>query len=219
MRRSRVIHKLRQNFRYRFNRMISRGTAVHYVVLALVAFGVVLLGINAYFFGLFSPAALDAEGIDNDLGGGFLDSLWWSAKHVVDPGAFAEDYGAPWPVLAISLALSVIGLSLLGIFIGFVTTSVQGRLEQLRKGRTEVMEGGHTLVLGWSNKIGSVLGFLNRLKTEVVRKAWNNRIQSKKRFHRNGHRHPHPHPFRRDPECRDHSQEKRIYQAGVIVRG
>jgi hypothetical protein len=142
--------------------MISRGTAVHYVVLALVAFGVVLLGINAYFFGLFSPAALEAEGIDNDLGGGFLDSLWWSAKHVVDPGAFAEDYGAPWPVLAISLALSVIGLSLLGIFIGFVTTSVQGRLEQLRKGRTEVMEVGHTLVLGWSNKIGSVLGFLNQ---------------------------------------------------------
>jgi hypothetical protein len=143
--------------------MIGRGSAVHYFVLALIALSVVLLGINAYFFGLFSAAALKAEGIDNDLGGGFLDSLWWSMKHVVDPGAFAEDYGAPWPVLAISLALSVIGLSLLGIFIGFITTSVQGRLEQLRQGRTEVMESGHTLILGWSNKIGSILGFLDQI--------------------------------------------------------
>lgn len=142
--------------------MIGRGTAIHYVVLALVALAVVLLGLNAYFFGLFSEAALEAEGIDNDMGGGFLDSLWWSAKHVVDPGAFAEDYGAPWPVLLISLALSVIGLGLLGIFIGFVTTSVQRRLEQFRKGNTEVAERGHTLILGWSNKVGSILGFLNQ---------------------------------------------------------
>ena len=164
-----VTARLRQNFRYRFNRMIGHGSAVHYLVLVLVALSVVLLGLNAYFFGLFSSAALEAEGIDNDLGGGFLDSLWWSMKHVVDPGAFAEDYGAPWPVLAISLALSVIGLSLLGIFIGFVTTSVQGRLEQLRQGRTEVMETGHTLILGWSNKIGSVLGFLDQFgKRQVV---------------------------------------------------
>ena len=56
--------------------MIGRGTAIHYVVLALVAMAVVLFGINAYFFGLFSEAALEAEGIDNDMGGGFLDSLW-----------------------------------------------------------------------------------------------------------------------------------------------
>jgi len=148
--------------------MISRGSTVHYFVLALVALTVVLLGINAYFFGLFSSAALQAEGIDNDLGGGFLDSLWWSMKHVVDPGAFAEDYGAPWPVLAISLTLSVVGLSLLGIFIGFVTTSVQGRLEQLRQGHTEVMETGHTLILGWSNKIGSILGFLDQFGDQRV---------------------------------------------------
>jgi hypothetical protein len=163
-----ITARLRQTFRYRFNQMISRGSAVHYLVLALVALSVVLLGINAYFFGLFSPDALQSEGIDNDLGGGFLDSFWWSMKHVVDPGAFAEDYGAPWPVLAISLALSVIGLSLLGIFIGFVTTSVQGRLEQLRQGRTEVMETGHTLILGWSNKIGSILGFLDQFGDQRV---------------------------------------------------
>ena len=56
--------------------MIGSGSAVQYLVLMLAVLVVIPLGINAYFFGLFSEAALTAEGIDNDLGGGLLDSLW-----------------------------------------------------------------------------------------------------------------------------------------------
>ena len=48
---------------------------------------VILVGMNAYFFGLFSSDALEAEGIDNIFGGGFFDTLWWSMKHLLDPGA------------------------------------------------------------------------------------------------------------------------------------
>ena len=36
-----------------------------------------------------------AEGIDDILGGGLVDTLWWSLKHVLDPGALSENYGAP----------------------------------------------------------------------------------------------------------------------------
>lgn len=155
-----MFRRIGKRFQYRLNLMLGGGSAGHYVALALIALLVVLLGLNAYFVGLFSPAALQAEGIDDHMGGGLIDSLWWSVKHVLDPGAFAEDYGAPWPVLLISLLLSVVGLSLLGIFIGFVTSSVHRRLELVRKGTTEVMEAGHVLILGWSRKVASILNFL-----------------------------------------------------------
>jgi len=148
---------------YQLNRLLARGSLVQYVLLALIGVFVVLVGINAWFVGLFSPEALRAEGIDDGIDGGMFDALWWSLKHVVDPGAFAEDYGAPWPVLLISLMLSVTGLAILGVFIGFITSSVQRRLEQLHKGDTSVETSGHTLILGWSQKVVSILDFLARV--------------------------------------------------------
>lgn len=148
---------------YQLNRLLARGSLIQYLLLVLIGLFVVLLGVNAWFVGLFTPEALRAEGIDDGIDGGLFDALWWSLKHVVDPGAFAEDYGAPWPVLLISLLLSVTGLAILGVFIGFVTTSVQRRLEQLRKGDTSVETAGHTLILGWSQKVASILDFLARV--------------------------------------------------------
>ena len=53
----------------------------------------------AYYTGLFSAEAIRAEGIDDILGGGLVDTLWWSLKHVLDPGALSENYGAPLGVI------------------------------------------------------------------------------------------------------------------------
>jgi hypothetical protein len=160
MARSTPFRRFTRWLQYRMNLLLTRGATVQYAMLAAVAVLVVLLGINAWFFGLFSRDALEAEGIDNRLGGGFVDSLWWSLKHVIDPGAFAEDYGAPLPVLVISFLLSVTGLALLGLFIAFITSSVQRQLRLARKGSAEVVEHDHTLILGWSKKVSSILAFL-----------------------------------------------------------
>jgi len=151
------LRSFREILHYRLNRLLGRSSAVQYAVLVLCASIVVLLGINAWFVGLFSTEALQAEGIDNAIDGGVLDAAWWSLKHVIDPGAFAENYGAPWPVLFISFLLSITGLALLGVLIAFITTSVQHRVEGLRRGNTPVIEQGHTLVLGWSRKVIPIL--------------------------------------------------------------
>ncbi len=152
---------LKDRFQYHFNRLFSRGTGLQYVVLAATFVALALAGTNAWFFGLFGDRALEAEGIDADFGGGFLDAFWWSVKHAIDPGAFSEDYGAPFAVLLISFVVSILGLALFGVFIAFISTSVQSRLELVRRGNTVVVERGHTLILGWSNKVRSVLDFLD----------------------------------------------------------
>jgi hypothetical protein len=155
------LKRYRDHFQYQLNRLFARGNGVRYLLLGAAFVVLALAGMNAWFFGLFSERSLAAEGIDAAYGGGFWDSLWWSVKHVIDPGAFSEDYGAPSPVLLISFLLSIFGLALFGVFIAFISTSVQHRLELLGRGNTKVVERDHTLILGWSNKVRSILEFLD----------------------------------------------------------
>nr|MCS5585187.1 hypothetical protein [Pseudomonadales bacterium] len=74
-----------------------------YALILIVSVGVAVIGMGAYFFGLFSLQALEAEGIDNILGGGVIDSFWWSMKHILDPGSISENYGAPMGVILFAL--------------------------------------------------------------------------------------------------------------------
>ena len=79
---------------------------------------------GASYFGLFSEEALRAEGIDNLFGGGLRDSFWWSMKHVFDPGALSENYGAPPSVLAFAIFNSVSGLVIISALIGIIVNSI-----------------------------------------------------------------------------------------------
>ncbi len=149
---------MKQRLQYLVSQLFARGVAQYLAVLSVFTL-VILIGMNAYFVGLFDEQALTAEGIRGDVDRGFWDSLWWSVKHVLDPGAFAEDYGANWPVLAISLALSVAGLGLLGTFIALVSSTFQKSLESSKRGNSVVIERGHTLILGWNQSVTGILRY------------------------------------------------------------
>ncbi|MFC4913548.1 CASTOR/POLLUX-related putative ion channel [Actinomadura gamaensis] len=52
----------------------------------------------------------------------------------------------------------VVGLALAGLFfastlISLLTTGVNNRIEELRKGRSAVLEKGHTVIIGWSDQV------------------------------------------------------------------
>ena len=121
------------------------------LIIGLTSF-VVLIGMNAYFFGLFSAEALAAEGIDDVFGGGLVDSIWWSFKHLLDPGAFSENYGAPVFVVLFALFNSVMGLIITGALIGFIVSAIQTAMANARVGAATVREEGHYLILGWNRK-------------------------------------------------------------------
>lgn len=155
-----MLKEFRESLQYRLNRVISRGSLIHIVILVLLVLLVVALGMNAYFFGLFSDSALAAEGIEGKLDRGLLDTIFWSLKHVVDPGAFGDDYGAPLPVILISLLISILGLGIFGTLIAFISATIQRRLDAVQRGNTAVVEHGHIIILGWSIKILFILDFL-----------------------------------------------------------
>lgn len=50
----------------------------------------------------------------------------------------------------LSLMVTISGIVLFGTLIGTIATTMQARLEKLRRGRTIVLESDHSVILGWS---------------------------------------------------------------------
>jgi len=62
--------------------------------------------------------------------------------------------------LLLMVLAAVCGLFVTSVLIGMVTTSVQIRLERLRRGNAEVLETGHTLILGYDEHLTTILSEL-----------------------------------------------------------
>lgn len=157
-----MFQELKAHLRYRLDDVFSRSSLSHFVLLVLLSLVVVLVGMSAYFFGLFSPQNAEVSGIESKIDRGLWDSFWWSLKHLIDPGFFEENYGATLPVAAMSLLIAIMGMVIFGILIGFISTSMETRLAALKQGNSPVKETGHTLILGWSNKVVQILRLLGR---------------------------------------------------------
>ncbi|KQK12172.1 probable ion channel CASTOR isoform X1 [Brachypodium distachyon] len=83
------------------------------------------------------------------------DCLWLSWTFVADSGNHANAAGFG-PKL-VSVSISIGGMLVFAMMLGLVTDSISEKFDSLRKGRSEVIEQSHTLVLGWSDKLGSLL--------------------------------------------------------------
>ncbi len=113
---------------------------------------------------------VDANG--NPIDPGFLQTVWWTLLRTLDPGTMGGDQGAPGFVLAMFL-ITLGGIFIVAILIGIISTGIEGRLDELRKGRSRVIEDGHTVILGWSQSIFTIVEELiaanaNRRRQHIV---------------------------------------------------
>jgi voltage-gated potassium channel Kch len=74
----------------------------------------------------------------------------------IDPGAMGGD-GPVWAFRAVRLIATLGSLFLISILIGTISSGIDGKLEELKKGRSRVLETNHTLILGWSEKVFSII--------------------------------------------------------------
>ena len=58
------------------------------------------------------------------------------------------------------LLVTIGGLIIVASLIGIVSGAFDGKVEELRKGRSRVLENEHTLILGWSPKVFSIISEL-----------------------------------------------------------
>ena len=140
-------------FRYAFDNTMSRG-AVALIGWLLIASLVVIV--------VFSALVLGAHLIPADVSGGQLslgEVIWSSAMHALDAGTIAGDQG-PWTFRLTMFSMTLVGLFLVSILIGIITSGIEARLEELRKGRSLVVEEDHTVILGWSPQVFTIVSEL-----------------------------------------------------------
>ncbi len=93
----------------------------------------------------------------------FTHLVWSSLMRTLDPGTMGGDEGI------LEYRLSMLFVTLGGIFtvstlIGILSNELDQQLERLRKGRSMVIEKGHTVILGWSPQIFIILSELMTAK-------------------------------------------------------
>ena len=94
----------------------------------------------------------------------------------------AGDGASPWRFLLTMLALTIAGLFIVSALIGVIAAGIDTKLADLRRGRSIVLESGHTVILGWSDSIFTILSELtianeSRRKPVIVVLADRDKVQ------------------------------------------
>ncbi|HEY9840819.1 MAG TPA: hypothetical protein V6D23_10215, partial [Candidatus Obscuribacterales bacterium] len=90
---------------------------------------------------------------------GFFELMWMNLMRLMDAGAVGGDKGS-WPFLLMMLFTTFAGIFVFSMLIGILTSGLESKLEELRKGRSLVVENDHTVILGWSERVFSILSEL-----------------------------------------------------------
>ena len=143
--------------RYRLDNFFARGVSAQFIVLFSLMIGVILLGTLGISLGLYEPENKDIVSIGHKFDEGFWDAVWWSTMHIFDASYVSQDYGATPGVVILALVISLLGLVLFGGVIGLVSAGVERKFSDLAAGNRPVCETGHLLILGWNDKIFSIL--------------------------------------------------------------
>ena len=100
-------------------------------------------------------ATLTSEG--RELGLGRL--IWMGLMRTLDSGTMGGDEGSVLFLTGMFTA-TMAGIFVVGALIGILTTGLDRKLEELRKGRSLVVERNHTVILSWSPQVFSIISEL-----------------------------------------------------------
>jgi voltage-gated potassium channel Kch len=146
------MHKttLGDRLRYAFDNYMARGTAA--LLLALGVASVLVIFAIGLLMSLLRVTPSGGEPV------GLVEAMWLSLMRTLDAGTMGGDEG--WTFRLASLAVTLGGIFVISALIGVINNGIEDKLDELRKGRSRVIESGHTVILGWSEQVFSIVSEL-----------------------------------------------------------
>jgi voltage-gated potassium channel Kch len=144
----------RERLRYRFDNLMARGMGA-VIGWLLITTLIVLLIIT--LVGIITGATTASSGEESR---NVLELFWLSLMHAFDSGALGGDGTNNLIFVTLMSVATLFGILVLSILIGILTNAINAKVEDLRKGRSFVVEQDHTVILGWSPQIFSILSEL-----------------------------------------------------------
>ncbi len=117
-----------------------------------------LFGLTCILVIFFTTISAVTSSVMPSLGiadGNLIDKAWWYFTRLIDAGSMGGDTGNVNRL--VSTAATILGVIVAGLLISSLAGNFQERLETIKRGGAPVMEEGHFLILGWSEKIYSVI--------------------------------------------------------------
>ena len=141
---------LQQRFQYWFDNFMSRGT------IALIG-GLAVLSLIIIFIAA-AIIRVGAIAMDGESAPSFGEAAWMSLMRTLDAGTMGGDTGPGFRI--VMLLVTVGGIFIVSTLIGILSNGLEERIESLRKGRSLVLENDHTLILGWTPQIFTIISEL-----------------------------------------------------------
>lgn len=141
---------LADRLRYRFDNYMARGTTALIGGLGMISLIAILAAAAVLSLGQVAQEGAESPG--------FVEAAWESLMRALDSGAVGGDTG--WSFRLVMFCVTFFGIFVLSTLIGVLNTGIEAKLDELRKGRSRVIERGHTVILGWSDQVFPVVAEL-----------------------------------------------------------
>jgi voltage-gated potassium channel Kch len=153
----------RERLRYWFDNTMSKGTPALVTWLAVVLIAMIVL-----FAALVS--FLDPGKADSGHNRGILAILWMTLLRAMDPGTIGGDQEGV-PFLALMFGATLGGILIFSALVGVIASGLDNKITELRKGRSRVLESDHTVLLGWSDQVFTMISELVEANASERRSA------------------------------------------------
>src|ERR1700690_3165465 len=137
----------RERLSYAFEETLSRGPGALIGWLALATVLLIALGTGAVVL---------LHGIPDNSN---LFAVFWNImSQALTPNPV--DAGNPLQYLIVMFIVTIGSLFMVSILIGILSNEIEGRVDALRRGRSRVLESDHTVILGWSPQVFTIISEL-----------------------------------------------------------
>jgi hypothetical protein len=131
-------------FKYGFDNFMSKGgLSVFLALMSLFITAIVIIAVLRFVANEIMPQ----EGLES------LKAQWWlSFLQIADGGSIAEDTGNNAVNRVVGIVALFFGMVLFSSLVAFITSQFEQMLTEMRKGKSNVIEDEHTLILGFGDR-------------------------------------------------------------------
>lgn len=141
---------LRERLRYRVDNFLAGGSGALFV--SLVISFLIAIGGLVLLRGLLGLVVSDDTAVRRH--------AWITFLQLTDPGNMSQDNETAATYKIAAIASGFTGVIIFSSLIAFINTALNDAIAHLKKGHSRVIEGGHTLVLGWGSRVVEILNEL-----------------------------------------------------------
>ena len=150
-------NKLIERLNYQVDKIITKGSFSIIIALSLIVVFIIFLLTSLIWL------------LGSNPNESFLDQLWI----YFNTGFGRAVAQGTWVYRIVTFLLGLIALFFSSIIIGSIATSINSKLNELRQGKSKVVESNHTVILGWSESLYIIINELieankNQLNSCIV---------------------------------------------------